>query len=602
MARLSLRSSLQTAGAIVLVHVALACTVHAQGEDKQVLVLYSTRPDAQLSVVGERELPGILDVGQTHKLIYHSEFIDVSSFSERAYDALIEFLRLKYEGVRFDLVIAIQDAALQFVDRHRDTLFRDTPAVFLTNSPSVARLPNSTGLIHDRNLGATVTFIRQLQPDVRNIFVVTGSGTVEQRQADPLRALEPSQPELMFTYLTELSTNDLETRLSTLPEHSAVYYLSVSGDGAGQRFHPLHYLDRVAAAANAPTYCWVDSAMGHGILGGSLYRQAAAIQRVGQLASRVLRGEPADSIPIATLRLNTNMVDWRQLRRWRISAARVPRGTLIEFRDPTIWDRYKLHVLSALTVVVTQTGLITGLLIQRKRRRRAEEGLRENQRELLASYERIRDLGAGLLKAQDNERARIAGELHDDICQRMLLLTIELEALAVGHTDKAPAVAALMSARDIATSLHELSHRLHPTRLRLVGLVAALEHLCAELSRSGLAITFTHDRVPGNLSPEVMLGLFRVVQEAVQNAIKHSKASELSVYLCGDSDRLTMTIIDNGVGFDVDAAWGKGIGLASMAERLSAIDGSMEVSSTPGAGTCLTAVVSTQGAAPPTAG
>ena len=110
-------------------------------------------------------------------------------------------------------------------------------------------------------------------------------------------------------------------------------------------------------------------------------------------------------------------------------------------------------------------------------------------------------------------------------------MTIELELLGRASRDKAPAAEALTVARDIAKSLHELSHRLHPTRLRLIGLVAALDHLCLELSRAGLTIAFTHDDVPSTLPPDVMLCLFRVVQEALQNAIKHSKASDLSVHL-----------------------------------------------------------------------
>ena len=89
-----------------------------------------------------------------------------------------------------------------------------------------------------------------------------------------------------------------------------------------------------------------------------------------------------------------------------------------------------------------------------------------------------------------------------------------------------------------------------------------------------------------------MLCLFRVVQEALQNAIKYSNANELSVHLRGGSDGLTVTITDNGVGFDVDAAWSKGVGLVSMVERLEAAGGSLEIMSNPGAGTRLTATVS----------
>jgi signal transduction histidine kinase len=230
-----------------------------------------------------------------------------------------------------------------------------------------------------------------------------------------------------------------------------------------------------------------------------------------------------------------------------------------------------------------------GLLIHRSRRRRAEEELRNNRNELRASYERNRDLGARLLNAQENERARIARELHDDICQRMLLLTIDLESLPQGKGEAAAHAAE--AARDISRSLHSLSHRLHPTRLRVIGLVAALKRLCAEVSRGGFAVSFKHEGVPPTLAPELMLCVFRLVQEALQNAIKHSRSSEVSVSLMAASDELGVRVVDNGVGFDVNGAWRNGLGLISMLERVEAIGGSLQIRSTPGGGTSVVATM-----------
>jgi signal transduction histidine kinase len=535
----------------------------------------------------------MLDVGLSRNVDYYAEFIDLSRFPVPAYrQAYREFLRLKYQGVRFDLVIALQEAATEFINNRVDSLFRDVPVVFLTSDRTSVRRENSTGLVHERNFAATVDLVRQVQPDVREVFIVTGSATADEEYENAVRRqLHTSASTLTFTYLSGLPTAELERRLTRLPPHSAVFYLLVTQDGDGNNFHPLDYVARVAAAANAPTYSWVDSTMGRGVLGGSLYSQGAAIERVGQLALRVLRGEPADSIPIGILDLNQTQVDWRQLQRWNIDEARVPSGAVIRFRDPTIWDRYRNYLLGALTILISQTMLIAGLLIQRKRRHRAEAELRTKQSELRRSYERNRDMASRLLKAQETERSRIAGELHDDICQRMLLLTIELESLGRAHRYEGPAAEALTVAKDIAKSLHELSHRLHPTRLRMVGLTAAIDHLCDELSRAGIAIRYMHDDVPATLPPEVMLCLFRVVQEALQNAIKHSQANNLLVHLRSGPDGLSLTVVDDGIGFHVDDAWGKGVGLISMVERLDAIGGAFDVHSTPGRGTRVTASI-----------
>ncbi len=565
---------------VVLAELALEGAAWA-ADQKRVLVLYSTRRDAQIVVVGERELPDILERGLSGGLDYYSEYIDQARFPDPDYQSgLRDFLTVKYKGLRFDVVIAMQDVAADFLGRHRHDLFSDTPVVYFANSPDVERTTNSTGVVSDLNFGGTVALATALQPDVRNLFVVAGAAAADRAYEQTARAqFQPFQSRLNITYLSGLTTKDLESRLAALPDQSAVYYLLVDEDGAGEKVHPLEYLDRVAAVANAPIYSWVDSAIGHGVLGGSLKDQRRQVEAVGDLALRVLRGEAADSIPMSSPDLNVDQVDWRELRRWGVSEARIPAGALVRFREPSAWDLYRGYILGAAAVLLGQTVLIVGLLVQRTRRRQAEV--------------RIRDLGGRLLTAQETERSRIARELHDDISQQMALLTIDLELLssARGHGEPL-AVEATNRAHDIAKSLHDLSRRLHPARLRLIGLVAALNGLRQELSRSaGIPITFSYDHVPATLPSDLTLCVFRVVQEALQNALRHSRAREITVHLSGDGKALSLTIADDGVGFDVDAVSARGLGLISMSERLDMHGGTIEIHSRPGAGTRLEVAV-----------
>jgi signal transduction histidine kinase len=191
-------------------------------------------------------------------------------------------------------------------------------------------------------------------------------------------------------------------------------------------------------------------------------------------------------------------------------------------------------------VLLAQTTLIVALLVQLARRRRAEDAVRNKQVELRTSYDRIRDLGGRLLSAQESERSRIARELHDDIGQQVALLSIDLEMLRASATSPAdgPADEALTRAQALAKSVHDLSHRLHPARLRLVGLVAAIRGLQQEMSRADASITFTHHDVPSTLPPEITLTVFRIVQEALQNALKYSGARHLVVDLRGTPGEL----------------------------------------------------------------
>src|SRR5262245_43621940 len=594
---------------LLLAELAVARAAAAQDDQKTVLVLYSTRRDAEISVIGENELPRILDSGLDRNLDYYSEFIDVTRFPDAAYQrAFGDFIRQKYQGVTFDLVIAIQDVAVEFLNRNRARLFADAPELVLANTSALVAGPKRTGLILERNYAATVTLIDKLQPEVKDIFVITGAAPADKGYELVVRSqLRPFEARFKFTYLSGLPTPELERRLASLPARSVVYHILVSEDGAGNKFHPLEYVDRVAAAANVPTYCWVDSAIGHGIVGGSLYSQKGAMERVAQLALRVLEGERPENSRITAIDLNGDRLDWRQLRRWRIDEARVPASAFVQFREPTIWDRYRGYVIGTVAVLLVQSVLIAGLLIQRVRRRLAENELRRSQAQLSRSVDRIRDLGARLLDAQETERARIARELHDDISQQMALLTMDLEALGDdGSGDGADGLdrEALTRAQEISKSVHDLSHQLHPTRLRLIGLVAALHALRQELASSGIPITFTHDNVPASLPPDLMLCLFRIVQEALQNAVKYSHASGISVQLNGDASGLTLVVADDGVGFDVESVWGKGLGLVSMRERVEAIGGFLELKSAAGVGTRLSAlipqhvVLGTEGSAP----
>jgi signal transduction histidine kinase len=284
-------------------------------------------------------------------------------------------------------------------------------------------------------------------------------------------------------------------------------------------------------------------------------------------------------------------LDWRALRRWHIDEARVPRGTRLDYRDPDVWTRYRAEIGGTAGVLIVQTAMIGGLLVQRRRRQRAERRALESEARLRATCDRLHDVGKRLIEAQEIERSHIARELHDDLSQQAALLTVRLDLLRSEQylPDESATLIedAFESATEISHSLRDLSHRLHPARLRLLGLVPALVGLQRELTTSGTTIHFSHEGVPPGLGFDLTLCFFRVVQEAVQNAVRHGSASHVFVHLSGAADRLSLTIRDNGTGFDVERAWGKGLGLISIAERLESLGGTFAVRSRPGVGSCL---------------
>ena len=569
--------SLGFAIALMLGALGGAAPAWAQDTQKRVLVLYSMRRDAQVAVLGDREMPRILERGLAGGLDYYSEFIDQARFSELAYQrSFADFLRFKYSDVPLDLVIAMGDVPLEFATSHRRDLFGETPVVFFATQPVLQRPPNTTGVSSPLDFAETLALALELQPDLRNVFVISGADEGDHAYEVLARQqFAPFESRVAITYLSGLPTNRLESQLSSLPDRSMVYYLLVNRDGGGEYAHPLEYLSRLSRISSAPMYCWVDSAMGVGVVGGRMKDQLAQVQLVAALAVRVLRGERADSIPISSQNLYSSQVDWRQLQRWGISESRIPSAAVIRFREPSVWDRYRFYIVGAVTLLLAQTALITGLLVQRTRRQRAEA--------------RVRDLGGRLLHAQETERARIARELHDDVSQQMALLEMDLELLRGGVGGQAEGLAseALHRVKGVARSVHELSHRLHPAKLRLIGLASALKGLQRDLPQSDAKVTFTLEDLPRTLAPEITICLFRIVQEALLNAIKYSRARQIGVTVICEPHALQLTVMDDGVGFDVGAAWGRGLGLISMNERVEAVGGRLAVRSKAGKGTRL---------------
>jgi PAS domain S-box-containing protein len=212
--------------------------------------------------------------------------------------------------------------------------------------------------------------------------------------------------------------------------------------------------------------------------------------------------------------------------------------------------------------------------------------------------EALSSLSRKLIEAQDQERTRIARELHDDINQRLALVSVNLDRLRQDPPDSAPEVSRRIENEqellsDLASDVQALSHRLHSSKLEYLGLAAAASSFCKEMSeRQGVQVDFHSEGVPKKLPQEIALCLFRVLQEGLQNALKHSGSRVLEVWLIGASNEIELTVSDSGVGFDLEKAiTGRGLGLTSMQERLKLVHGELFIESRPQRGTLIRATV-----------
>ena len=257
-----------------------------------------------------------------------------------------------------------------------------------------------------------------------------------------------------------------------------------------------------------------------------------------------------------------------------------------------VWGR--LHV-SLLKASPSDAPLVIAMVADITERKTAEEDLRSAKTEL-------QHLAAQLIRAQEEEKQRIARELHDDFGQRLSLLAMELDLIIQDQPIVTPPNRGSLSSlldqlNELASDVHGLSHRLHSSKLQHLGLAPALADLCRQLSVRGFQVKLEVDEAAEPVSPEIAMCLYRVAQEALNNAMKHSRVSQAAIRLTRRNGSLRMTVQDGGVGFDPKTASG-GLGLASMRERLRVLDGKLVVSSGQGDGTELVAEVPVESRVP----
>jgi PAS domain S-box-containing protein len=223
------------------------------------------------------------------------------------------------------------------------------------------------------------------------------------------------------------------------------------------------------------------------------------------------------------------------------------------------------------------------------------------------SEEALEELSGRLITAQEEERTRIARELHDDFSQRLAIQGVDLEMLWQSLPEseakgRARVLELLDALRELTKDMHSLSHQLHSSKLEYLGLGSALKGLCGELSsKYKIKVEFTGGGVSSEIPKDVALCLFRIAQEALGNVVKHSGAKQAQAVLSDGNDEIRLRIVDDGVGFDPSLrSSNAGIGLIGMRERLRLVGGSLSVRSAPLQGTEILAQVPLPAVAPGT--
>ncbi len=810
---------------------------------RTVLVLFDEHTDLPGLSVWNKSIASTLNSDPSFKTDIYVESMNLSRLQRDGYEELLrDHYKEKYKNKKIDVVIAALGPSLTFELNHMQEIAPGAPIVFSGVDPNefVGRDhgDNITGVLVKRDFGGTLKAALQMQPDTREVVLVGGTSDFDKRLIENAsQQLKEFEDKVSITFLVgETLENTLKT-VSQLPPHTIVLYSTFFRDGAGETFVPHDVASMVSEAANAPVYGFVDQYLGRGIVGGYLYSFEVQGKKAADYVLRILHGERPKDIPVIEGDANVNMFDARQLKRWNIDEAALPQGSVVLFKEPTLWEEYHWYI-AGFALLLTLESFLIGLLVYLRYRRKqaeletvhlnsrlmeivsnvpgivwetrtdpatnlqtttfisdyvlkmtgysAEEWLNEppgfglrrtveedrervmkdvsvvlesgnesisefrsttkdgriqwienylspifeggakvvgmrgvaldvtdrklaeenalrteekdrallsaipdlmflqsedgvyldfhakdpdellvppesflgkNMRDVLPADLALRfaecfacvkdggkpamleysiDIGGTtewfearmvrsgdkilsvvrditdlkraqleaqefsgrLISAQEDERARLARELHDGACQNLALLAIELELLGRDLKTDDRSIKGnvkVLSERvaDLSNDLRQMSHQLHPARLSRLGFGSAVRGLCNEIETAhSLKIEFVERDVPIALPALISLNLYRIVQESLQNVVKHSNSTQASVSISGNGEMLHLSISDDGRGFNPQSSVPKGsLGLISMRERIRLLNGEISIKSRPGGGTRIDASI-----------
>ena len=316
----------------------------------------------------------------------YTEYLDLARGTDVEYERqVIALLREKYASRRVDLIMPVAFPALRFFLSHRAELFPGVPAVFAAaNLDAVTGLDlgsDITGVRLPSEWGATLEVALALQPRTRRAIVISGTSATDQNlQAAAAHDLARYRERVEITYLAGWPIARLLDEVATLPKDTVVLFVSLLRDQAGRLFTDPEAVSLITRASSVPVYGWSETHLGHGIVGGRLASFESQGTRAAELAMRVLGGERPGALPVVDGSATAYMFDERQLRRWGLSASRLPAGSIVRYQDASLWDLYGWNIVGAGALVVALALLSTGLLIERSGRRRAEVSLGERLR------------------------------------------------------------------------------------------------------------------------------------------------------------------------------------------------------------------------------
>jgi len=601
--------------AVLFCLIAPAAKGQGQHVVRKMVVLYWESKEFIGNVSFDQGLRAGLNSEQSTKWELFDEYLDSTRFpGAHQAELLHDYLREKYAGQKIDVVIATPDPALDFLLRYRNDLFTDTPIVFVAvRRPPKEILtagPGVTGIIRANTHRKTLDLALKLHPGTKELFVISGSAERDKRfEAVAREELDGYQNRIPITYLTDLPVNELVDRVKQLPPESLILYVwHRSPLETEKTLQTFQVLEKIRQATAVPIYGMGSRNVGSGIVGGYVQDSERNGLEIAEIVRRMNRTRPQD-IPVDSAS-SVPMFDWRELKRLGISETSLPSGSVIRFKEFTLWQQYKWRIVLVAALMVLQSLIITALLVERRRRRRAKEALDG----LNAELEMRIDARTAALNAKSRELESFAYSVAHDLkaplrgidgYSRILLEDYSKSLDSDGRTF-------LQTIQDSTDEMNQLiddllaysrleRRELKPDRIELAAIVNSLVE---EKKREAAEhpVEFVVD-VNGSTVLADASGLAQSLRNYIDNAIKFTgkvDAPRIEVGSTATAETCLLWVRDNGIGFDMkyhDQIFdifqrlngtedypGTGIGLAIVRKAMERMGGRAWAKSEPGQG------------------
>jgi signal transduction histidine kinase len=375
-------------GWLALMMLVFAAFNAAAAEPKRVLLLHSFGPQFVPWAFFAGQFREELFKLSPDKIDLYEASLEGARFQQPSEQGpIVDYLVALFATRKLDLIVTIGAPAAFFVQKYRAQFFPSIPLVI--GGPEQRAIDYGTLTSLDAPVPVTLDFrkwienILEVRPDTTHIAWVVGASPLERFWTEEFRRTsQPFADKISFEWFNDLRFEDMLKRISQLPPHSAAFYVDLRVDAAGVPLDRDLVLPKLREATNAPIFSYIDSYLGSGIVGGPMLSSEEVGRRMAQAAVRILSGESPGDIKMQPVALGVPQYDWRELQHWNISEDRLPAGSLVRFRESTVWQQYRWQIALMCAVFLLQGALISGLLYQRRRRLYAEVQSRQRSAEL----------------------------------------------------------------------------------------------------------------------------------------------------------------------------------------------------------------------------